>query len=55
MFMEGVDSELIRKANFCLEDLNVMKRLDNIRVPAVFITSDTDVLVKSYHVEELFK
>lgn len=52
--MEGLDSELIRKAHFCLEDLNVLKRLDNIKIPAVFITSDADVLVKSNHVEELF-
>ena len=55
MFMEVLDGELMRKGGFCLEDLEVRKRVGEVKVPAVFISSEKDVLVKREHVEELFE
>ena len=44
-----------KKANFNLDDIDVLKNVENCRMPALFLTSKNDTLINHKHTEKIFE
>ena len=55
LFLDYVKPIITEKAKFNIDDLDIMKDIEKIKVPGVFIGSMRDKLVPFKQVEELFK
>jgi fermentation-respiration switch protein FrsA (DUF1100 family) len=50
-----IKSQIYKRAAFDLEEIDVMKNLENCKMPSLFIVSKQDTLINPYHSDLIFK